>query len=73
VLANDADADGDELIISALVAPQHGRLDNYSDPKGRYTYVPDQGFTGTDSFSYTINDLRGGRTLRRSGSRSSFR
>jgi hypothetical protein len=60
VLENDADVDGtlDSNSVRIVVAPQHGTA-NVSWAMGQVTYVPDQGFTGADSFSYTVNDDQG--------------
>jgi hypothetical protein len=51
VLANDK---GDEPTIVANTEPEHGELE--LEPDGGFTYTPDLGFSGTDSFSYTIAD-----------------
>ncbi|PWE00287.1 Calx-beta domain-containing protein [Marinilabilia rubra] len=58
LLANDSDPDGDEINInlSPVIAPTHGSLDIFSD--GTFTYQPDDGFTGSDSFEYEICDSR---------------
>jgi hypothetical protein len=57
VLANDSDPDGDDLFIDALTQPADGSavIDG-----AKITYTPDTGFAGTDSFTYTIADGRGG-------------
>ncbi len=56
VLANDSDPDGDPLTVSLpLVADAvSGTLS--LDPSGTFTYVPNAGFTGTDSFRYEVCD-----------------
>jgi hypothetical protein len=59
VLGNDVDPDGDPLEVVALGAPAHGRL-IATQKSGIATYKPDSGFTGTDSFTYTVEDGRGG-------------
>ncbi len=57
VLANDSDPDGDTLRVSATTAPAHGsivvNLDN------TITYTPAAGFTGSDTFTYTVRDPLG--------------
>ncbi len=60
VLANDSDADGDALsIVSAdTQSVNGGTVDNLGD--GRFTYVPAAGFSGEDSFQYTVSDGNGG-------------
>jgi hypothetical protein len=57
-LANDSDPEGDPVRLTAFGLPRHGRLDLGAD--GRLTYTPDPGFSGEDSFTYTIDDGRGG-------------
>mgnify|MGYP000005862283 CR=1 FL=1 len=57
-LANDSDADGDTLTISQLTAPANGVA--IVNPDGTVTYTPDAGFTGDDSFDYTVDDGNGG-------------
>jgi VCBS repeat-containing protein len=54
VLANDSDADGDQLTASLASGPSDGTLTLNSD--GTFTYTPNSGFTGTDSFTYTAGD-----------------
>jgi VCBS repeat-containing protein len=54
VLANDTDADGDALTASVVSLPQHGALTFQSD--GSFTYIPDAGFSGSDTFVYEVSD-----------------
>jgi VCBS repeat-containing protein len=54
VLDNDSDPDGDALSANPESQPSHGELQLEED--GSFTYTPDAGFTGTDSFTYTAND-----------------
>jgi hypothetical protein len=54
LLANDYDADGDPLQITAATGPANGQLTWSSD--GSFQYVPNLGFNGTDAFTYTISD-----------------
>ncbi len=56
VLANDTDADGDSLVASLNSEPQNGSLTLNRD--GSFVYVPDEGFTGADSFTYRAGDLQ---------------
>jgi hypothetical protein len=51
VLANDR---GNQPTIVGNTEPEHGELE--LEPDGGFTYTPYAGFTGTDSFSYTIAD-----------------
>ncbi|MEL7451190.1 MAG: Ig-like domain-containing protein, partial [Pseudomonadota bacterium] len=57
VLLNDSDPDGDPLVISTVTEPAHGSATTVGD---RIVYTPEAGFLGADTFSYTINDGRGG-------------
>src|SRR5690606_10028235 len=57
VLANDSDADGDPLTVSAVTQPTGGSV-AISGTMVVYTASP--GFVGIDRFTYTIEDGRGG-------------
>ena len=57
VLANDSDPDGDPLTITAVNAAAHGTA---SIVNNRISYTPAAGYAGSDSFTYTIADGRGG-------------
>ena len=55
VLANDSDPNGDPLTITAVSTPVHGTATINQQPT-RVTYTPTAGFSGSDSFTYTISD-----------------
>jgi hypothetical protein len=60
VLANDTDPDGNNKLNPATVTvasgPAHGAV--AVDPStGNITYTANAGFSGTDSFTYTVKDL----------------
>ncbi len=57
VLNNDIDTDGDEIRLVSLNTADHGKV---SIQNNKLIYKPDFGFSGTDQFSYIINDGRGG-------------
>lgn len=57
VLANDTDVDGDTLSVTDVGAATHGTV---SFSPGGVFYVPNQGYSGSDSFTYTISDGNGG-------------
>ncbi|HVK14058.1 MAG TPA: Ig-like domain-containing protein [Gemmataceae bacterium] len=58
-LANDADPDGDTGTLVILVAtPANGAAVVNADRT--ITYTPRAGFVGTDTFTYTVTDARGG-------------
>ncbi|GAA0627724.1 hypothetical protein GCM10009422_25930 [Brevundimonas kwangchunensis] len=54
VLANDGDEDGDDLTATLMQGPRNGQFSLNAD--GSFTYTPDFGFTGTDTFIYSLND-----------------
>jgi VCBS repeat-containing protein len=54
VLANDTDPDGDDLTAELVADVEHGELD--LDEDGSFTYVPNEGFTGQDEFTYRASD-----------------
>ncbi len=58
MLANDSDPDGDALTVASVTQGTDGGVTDNGD--GTLTYTPDAGFTGTDSFTYTIDDGNGG-------------
>ncbi len=58
VLVNDTDVEGDSLSVTAVGAPSHGTA--VINPDDTITYTPDTGFSGEDSFSYTVDDGNGG-------------
>jgi outer membrane protein OmpA-like peptidoglycan-associated protein len=57
VLANDSDADGDTLTIVSVSQPANGQV---SVSGGQVLYTPAEGYAGSDSFSYTVEDGFGG-------------
>lgn len=59
VLANDTDANNDTLTITDYDRTSvEGGSVNLVD--GKLSYIPKAGFTGADTFNYTISDGRGG-------------
>ncbi|MCX6521598.1 MAG: tandem-95 repeat protein [Actinobacteria bacterium] len=57
VLANDTDIDGGALRVSSVTRPRNGAVVNLIVG---VVYVPRAGFTGMDTFTYTVSDGRGG-------------
>jgi VCBS repeat-containing protein len=60
VLANDSDLDGDSLTAVLDAGPAHGVLTLNDD--GSFSYTPDAGYSGNDSFTYLAEDGNGGST-----------
>lgn len=54
VLSNDDDPDGDPLNLSETTEPEHGSVS--CDPRGGCLYTADPGYTGPDTFEYTLDD-----------------
>ena len=57
VLLNDADPDGDSLVIESSTQPLHGATARSGTS---IIYTPTPNFSGTDTFTYTISDGNGG-------------
>ncbi len=53
---NDSDPNSDQLtyVTTPIVAPQHGQLTILAT--GTFTYIPQPGYSGTDSFTYRVCD-----------------
>jgi VCBS repeat-containing protein len=58
LLKNDTDDDGNSLTAIKVTDPTNGALT--LNANGSFVYVPNNGFSGTDSFTYQASD--GGRT-----------
>ncbi|MBA4192437.1 MAG: hypothetical protein C0467_31095, partial [Planctomycetaceae bacterium] len=54
VLAGASDRDGDPLMAFLVNGPTHGTL--ALSPEGSFSYIPNLGFLGTDSFTFQISD-----------------
>ncbi len=54
VLANDSDAEGDAMTVTAVSKPAHGTVALNAD--GTISYKPFFQFSGVDSFTYTVSD-----------------
>ena len=54
VLANDSDADLDTLTAAVAANPTKGSIALNKD--GSFNYTPNAGFSGTDTFTYTVSD-----------------
>lgn len=60
LVANDQDVDRDQLKARLVSGPAHGTLDLEAD--GTFTYKPQAGFVGADTFVYHTDDRHGGRS-----------
>jgi large repetitive protein len=56
--ANDRDPENDALRVSAVSSATNGSVVLATD--GRVTYTPAANFVGTDGFTYTVSDGKGG-------------
>ncbi len=63
VLSNDSDPDSDSLVAYFDAGPSHGVVTLATD--GSFSYTPDAGFVGVDSFTYFADDGQGGSSLGR--------
>ena len=59
VLANDTDVDNDTLIVTGVGAPAHGTA-TIAPGGGSVNYTSEIGYSGSDSFTYTVSDGHGG-------------
>ncbi|USB33588.1 Ig-like domain-containing protein [Paenibacillus sp. YPG26] len=59
VTANDTDAENglDPSTVTIKTQPQHGTAT--PDSSGKVTYTPNPGYSGSDSFTYTVKDTNG--------------
>lgn len=53
VLVNDSDPDGDALTVTGVGMPTNGTV---TDDAITITYTPNTGFTGMDTYTYTVDD-----------------
>jgi hypothetical protein len=60
VLANDSDPDGDPMTVTGVTKPANGTAAINSTTPNTVTYTSKTGFTGNDTFSYTVSDGKGG-------------
>ena len=56
---NASDPEGDALEFMVVQYPKNGTLVLTDKENGRYTYTPEEGFTGKDRFVYVVRDEYG--------------
>ncbi|MFC1605180.1 Ig-like domain-containing protein, partial [Planctomycetota bacterium] len=56
VLDNDTLPQGGDLTAHVIDDPEHGELVDFDPETGEYTYQPDEGFVGEDTFTYIATD-----------------
>ena len=56
VTANDSDLESDDFTVQIHTQPAHGTAEVQGE---RITYTPNEGFTGVDTFTYTLTDEHG--------------
>ncbi|VAW39006.1 T1SS secreted agglutinin RTX, partial [hydrothermal vent metagenome] len=57
VISNDVDSDGTILTVKSVTQGQNGSVTNNED--GTVTYVANENYVGTDSFTYILSDADG--------------
>lgn len=60
VLTNDTDKDGDSLGVSEVTQGRNGSVNINTDHT--LSYTPNKDFCGSDSFTYTVSDGKGGKS-----------
>jgi Bacterial Ig domain/FG-GAP-like repeat len=54
---NDTDANGEPLVVASFTQPANGTV--ATDDGVTFTFTPNAGFVGTDTFEYTVRDAAG--------------
>ncbi len=62
LLENDYDPDGEALLLQSAGGLANGTF-TVLVTNGRFTYVPDPGFVGTEEFTYTMRDEAGNNAM----------
>jgi hypothetical protein len=57
ILGNDHEPDGEPVTVVFETSPENGTFQFNQD--GAFTYTPDPGFSGTESFTYYLHDTAG--------------
>ncbi|MDP3992074.1 MAG: putative Ig domain-containing protein [Nanoarchaeota archaeon] len=56
IMLTASDTDNDALTFSIVSNPSHGTLSNFNSTSGMVTYTPNVNHTGSDSFTFKVND-----------------
>ena len=59
MLSNDGDVDGDAMTVTAVTKPANGSTSVAPGGKS-VSYTPNKNYRGTEVFTYTVGDGRGG-------------
>ena len=60
ILANDSDVDGDTITLTGVEAGDNTHGTVSLDANGNVVFIPEEGYTGEATFTYTISDGNGG-------------
>ena len=55
----DSDVEGGPLTVTVVGQPQHAQTFTYVPLTGSFTYRPQGGYKGTDTFTYYVTDSGG--------------
>ncbi len=50
------DADNDPIVFEKVSNPKHGKITKFNRENGTFTYVPEEGYKGKDTFQYRVSD-----------------
>jgi Big-like domain-containing protein len=56
IILTGTDDNDDTLAFEIVDEPEHGIIPEFDEDTGEVIYVPDEGYTGPDSFSFRAND-----------------
>ena len=53
------------ITFAIVTAPQHGAIENFNPTTGTFTYLPDNGYVGADTITYSATDTKLAQSRRR--------
>ncbi|HEV8386538.1 MAG TPA: Ig-like domain-containing protein [Nitrososphaera sp.] len=56
IILTGTDDNDDTLALEIVDDPDHGSIPEFDEDTGEVIYIPDEGYTGPDSFSFRAND-----------------